>query len=482
MAASESSALVLAKSLALVEKTKRRVAQIDGAEFPTSSSEIARGVLGEALDTLAEKSSWSAMDPDVLYNCCLNIQSFVEQLEDSNSAHISWPLVSCCDDIWRRFFPNNDAHVFYSVTTDYNYSISRFSLRLERLFESVLTDAQIKKILGGKNLYCLQLASVEDDNLPLYANIGHEFGHAFLDMHEKPIRDLLNAEAKAVVAAVVAEFPQDDPDRLVELKNVTDWVIGKVATELFCDLVGYVISGPAFLLSLHEVTSWGLTEAMQGVWSGAYPSHRFRAYCLSELINGSEFKAEISKLFKGLGRENLRQMADYFSSIPTDHSGDRVSFSTFHAPAEDRLLVEAAIRKHLKLLKIVLGSFLKRCWGELAPLVAKVKEFPPVPGEAVFELLLRLEGDTLPNMVPDGTLLARTASFASILNASAIYRLCVLRDKKNAASTRDVYREVQKIERLTAKALEVSFVQRDFKAWETKMASSSKAASSGGNV
>jgi|ERR1035437_168590 hypothetical protein len=180
MATGGSSSLILAKSLALLEKTKRRVGQIDGAEFPTPSSELARKILEEALSALAEKISWSVMDPEVLYSCCISIQAFVEQLEASNSAHISWPLVSCCDEIWKKFFPNDDAQVFYSVTTDYNYAISRFSSRLQRLFESVLTDAQIKKIVGGKNLYCLQLASLEDANLPLYANIGHEFGHAFL--------------------------------------------------------------------------------------------------------------------------------------------------------------------------------------------------------------------------------------------------------------------------------------------------------------
>jgi hypothetical protein len=62
MAANGSSALVLVKSLALIEKTKRRVAQIDGAEFPTESSELARRILEEALNTLAEKSSWAVMD------------------------------------------------------------------------------------------------------------------------------------------------------------------------------------------------------------------------------------------------------------------------------------------------------------------------------------------------------------------------------------------------------------------------------------
>lgn len=271
-----------------------------------------------------------------------------------------------------------------------------------------------------------------------------------------------------MVEDVVAEYPQDDDVRLAELRKMTDWVVGKVASELFCDAVGFLISGPAFLLSLHEVTTWGLSEAIQGMWSGTHPSPRFRMWCLSELIGASSFRVEIAKLFENLDGEKLREMAGYFATIPTDHSGDRVSFSTFHAPMDDRLVVESAIGNHLSDLKLALGVFLKRCWGEFVPLVENAKNFPPVSAEDVYKLLSRLEKDILPNMVPDGTLLSKPASFAAILNAAAIYRLHILRASEKAASTRDVYREVQKIERLTAKALEVSFVQRDFNAWEAK--------------
>src|SRR5437867_13432168 len=99
---SETDSLVFSKSLSLIEKTKKRVVQVDGSEFPTASSEDARTLLLATLEALADKVFWPAMSPEALYSALINIQSLVEQVEQSNSAHISWPLVSYCDHVWKK--------------------------------------------------------------------------------------------------------------------------------------------------------------------------------------------------------------------------------------------------------------------------------------------------------------------------------------------------------------------------------------------
>ena len=212
--------LVLAKSIALIQKTKKRVEQVDDAEFPTPSSKEAKVLLLSTLDALADKTFLPAMNPEALYNILINIQGLVEQLEASENAHISWPLVSCCDSLWNQLFPKGEAQIFYSVMTEHNYGISSFSLNLKRLIEIVLPPSQIKKILNGQTLYCLQLASLEDENLPLYANIGHEFGHALFWSEDTVISKILENECSDVFKLIVDDLKQIDKQAIK-----TSWII-----------------------------------------------------------------------------------------------------------------------------------------------------------------------------------------------------------------------------------------------------------------
>jgi hypothetical protein len=470
---SDPDALVLAKCLALIQKTKNRVAQIDGAEFPTPSSEKARTLLLKTLDALANKSLWIAMNPEALYSTLIHLQRLVEQIEASNSAHISWPLVSYCDQIWNQFFTNGEAQIFYSVMTEHNYGIGSYSHHLRRLIEKVLPPSEIEQILNGKHLYCLQLASLEDENLPLYANISHEFGHALYWSRENDIVKLLADECDAIYKLIIAEFDADPP-MAPKRRTKAAWIIKGIAMELFCDLAGILISGPAFLLSLHEMF-WGVD---QGVWSAcltptasnisAYPSFRFRLHCLRKLGRASDFEPEAKKAFKGLAK-SLPEMSSYFSTITADHTADRVEVSAFSDPENDRSAIEASIKKHLNDLKAALERFITRTWSEFITHDMKEKQFPGVSAEEVYELLHRLENNLLPNIVPNDTLLGIPASFAAILNASAIYRIFVLSTSDLSLGPDNIYREIQKVERLTAKALEVSYIQKQFKTWEATL-------------
>ena len=412
------------------------------------------------------------MNPEALYSSLIHIQALVEQLEASNSAHISWPLVSCCDHIWKQFFPKGEPHIFYSVMTEHNYGIGSFSSRLERLIEKVLPPSQINAILKGQEMYCLQLASLEDENLPLYAIIGHEFGHALYWAHHDKILNFLDKECGPTFKVIVAELGKSDPALVRKRATKTKWIIRGIATELFCDLIGFLISGPAFLLSLHEMT-WGDD---QSAWTArltptaanirAYPSSRFRLHSLRKLERASSFEADACKLFKGLEKKLLPEMASYMSTIPTDHSQDRVEVSAISDPDNDRLVIEAAITRYLGDLKSAFERFASLCWNEFLSPEIKEKQFPPVSAEDVFQLLRRLEKDILPNIIPNNTLLGLPASFPAILNASAIYRIHVLSTGDPTSGADTIYREIQKVERLTAKAMEVSYIQGEFKNWE----------------
>src|SRR5437879_225125 len=95
---------ILGKSLALIRKTAATVGELDHWNFPTPASETARDLLLATLNALSEPANLAPMDPSVLYNRLFSMQTLAELVERSSTHHISWPLVSYCDDIWRALF------------------------------------------------------------------------------------------------------------------------------------------------------------------------------------------------------------------------------------------------------------------------------------------------------------------------------------------------------------------------------------------
>src|SRR6266446_4286814 len=152
---------ILAKSLALIEKTTASLGQLDHWNFPTDTSESARKMLLETLKTLAAPTKLAPMDPSVLYNRLFSMQTLSELVIRSSTHHISWPLVSYCDQIWDGLFGRTGPKIFYSLTPEHNYSILRFSEMLALYLKGLLPSTDIT-LLAGKDIYCLQLASSED--------------------------------------------------------------------------------------------------------------------------------------------------------------------------------------------------------------------------------------------------------------------------------------------------------------------------------
>jgi hypothetical protein len=471
MSAHEAS-LILSKSLSLIEKTRHRVLQIDGTDFPTPSSEEARTLLLNALGSLADKTFWASMSPEALYNALIQLQSLVDDLEASTSDHIFWPLVSYCDHIWKLLFPKTGFRIFYSLTTAHNYTISSFTNQLANRLRHVLPKTEVDRVLGSTALYCLKLASLEDENLPLYANIGHEFGHALYWSHEATLLSLLDDECRSVMQALFKNLQTNEPLLAIKRRQRLFWIVKSLATELFCDLIGAHIAGPAFLLSLHEM-AWGTNKYL---WSATLvprdeaiqgnPSFKFRLDDVKRFTNIDTFGSRVRAVFQELFDDPFKELSTYISGIETDHTADRMRVSAVPDSDVDRKAIESAMASNLVELKYSLGRFLDRCEHGVVPGYLASGAFASVSDDQVAELLRRLAHDILPNIIPDRTLLGIPASFATILNASALHRVHLLLRRNPSKSTQDVSKELQKLERLTAKAFEVSYVQKEFNQWK----------------
>jgi hypothetical protein len=470
----DQSKAVLSKSLSLIQKSINQLKQLDGSSFPSDSSEVARQMLLDVFHALQDPSNFIPMDCDVLHKQVMELQKCIEILKQSSAESISWPFVGYCDEIWAKFFHGDWPKLFYSVTSDHNYSIFNFSNRVFSLVQDLLTKEKIADLMRDRKLFCLQLASVENDNLPLYALIGHEFGHAvYTDKSDtsQDIYNLIKDNFGNVLKIIYSSFQSDHPHQAARINPKIYPIICSIAKELFCDLVGAKLMGPAFLLSLFEI-SWDHNDDMLTVtlpeniqFIRAYPSFRFRLYCIKTFFKIGDFCKSAKVVFMDLKGEDRKRLAECLSSIPDDHSQDRVI--VYPATDPDAPLVKSALTTNMKGLKDACENYVKEAsdffdlWypGCASSVIAA----------DVAALLKRLENNIIPNILPDpaNPLLGKPADLPVMLTASALYRMSLLVHAEHKNLEADT-RESGKIERLAAKAYEATYIQRKYTEWKAE--------------
>jgi hypothetical protein len=458
------SAAMRSKCAALVSETKSRVSQIDRTLFPTPASDTALKLLSQTLDFLSDAELMEPADPEVFYNRLIKLQSLVDDLENSSSRQIPWPIVHYCNDIWGELFKDGEnaaLEVFYSLTHDHNYYITSFSTRLARVLRYILPQAAIDNIIGENGLYCLHLPSIEQNNLPLYANIAHEYGHALYDYHSEVITTRWVSAFSEALAAVFNHLRQVDASQASRRRKRVIYIFNSLAQEVFADRVAAALAGPAFFLSLYEM-AWGSNPC---TWSvtlypvdkdiHAYPSPSFRLSLLKEDPDFITFERDARKDFGDCKSKILREIVTSIKDIPTEHSADIVN--VYPIADSDSHAIADALTKELSKIKKAVQTF----GADALSLVAMDSVLvSALETRRISTLLRRFESNVLPNIVPDNTLLGQPASFPEILNAAALFRLSALIGAK--PKDEDIAQHLRKIERLTLKALEVSYVQRRF--------------------
>jgi hypothetical protein len=194
----------------------------------------------------------------------------------------------------------------------------------------------------------------------------------------------------------------------------------------------------------------------------AHSSTPFRLSLAKYWIKLDDFIKAAEKDFSDLKTEDIQKLPESLNSIPLDHSSDTIRISP--KSDEDASIFKQMLEEFIPDVKKILENFVMRSRALMGEHYSFTNEYELKSIETK-QLLKRLENNILPNIIPDESLLGKPASFSTILNASAFYRLYLLTTEDNEIK-QELSNELEKLERLTAKSFEVSFIQAGFDDWK----------------
>jgi len=289
----------------------------------------------------------------------------------------------------------------------------------------------------------------------MYSIIAHEFGHPLWDLR----RGALQGIFYNVFIDTLLEVVQDAGASAELLLGSIIHICILAAEECFADLVAAKVMGPAYALSLHEFVwtedrnTWGVRIVGTGKIARSYPSINYRIRLVAKYSNAERFELEASESFMGSKHAALATCISD-ATREEEPDGTHVAHPGNHEWDEIAKYFEMFLPK----IQRAMDRFCVRASNYID------KQYPggwdQVRASDVAALLSRLDADIPPNIVPNGTLLGRAAPFQTILAASGIFRLGLV--KNHADHGNYAVLELGKVDRLAAKALEASFVQLGF--------------------
>ncbi len=464
---------VLKKCLVLLAKMSGRLAQIDRAQFPTDESEAARGLLALGIDNLRTASAQFKPSPYALYRQLLVIQQLLDDVESSSIDYIAWPVVSYINEIWSKLFAGKPHQVFFTRWAEYNYGIYNFTEALGRALEGLIPSGSLA-VPADTAIYCLRLASIEVDNIPLYANIGHELGHVLFHLRSKEVTAIWGRYSESLAGLILAKLTDNAkqadlfalPTRLQKIRMILDSLV----EELTADMVGTLLMGPSFFLSLQEV-SWSSTT--RDVWTArmfvkpgfasAYPGFNFRLGLVSSTAGVQEAFKDVEREYARLDPSMRMGFPDLGGTSSWADGNDRIE--VMPESDVDQRVLQRVLNECLPEAKKAFEGFAREVLELLAGDVGLPEASAEVVSRNIAQLLVRLAHGIPPNIVPSNApgkeLLGIPAEFSDILQAASLYRMSLLAGPSFKADESGA-RKLSEIEGLVRKGLEVSYIQRTY--------------------
>lgn len=461
------SALILSKCEDLAAQLVVRLARIDHRTFPSPATSAAADILSTLLQRLQETIPTYKSNFAVLYTQLARTAKLVSEIEESAASWIPLPLVANCDSSWKNLFRSVEEsvrpRVFYTVTEHHNFSLEDFNAELGHLFEPLLTAEEIdKSFLGGK-IWHLKLPKFEGSNIPLFANVSHEYGHAVFKANERMVQELIDETFGSFLTGLEKELARELEGTAIH-KFISD-TLKDFCGELFDDAIATFLVGPAFLVALSEM-EWG---ADADAWhvslqsrEQTHPSVAFRVDVITRESGVVTFQTELNTTLKAIVPDVNDSIGSVLSALP-GHEQNKVQFVVSPSRHVRRADVSRVLTKHRVVIQHGCRAFAKLCYQKIPKVIVDLDK--PSKGGDVAQLVRRIRLGLPPNIFPTGHYLGKPAGLGAILTASALYRRALLSRNLKAPEGEPLVplpEALARVDRLTLKALEVSYVQSRF--------------------
>lgn len=446
----------------LADRFIQRLDKLDEAQFPTPATREARILLKTAINLIIKSIPTNHPSPQVVYKVLVELNTMVMAIERSQCTMVSWPIACCFEKLWKEIRQGNKGEVFFSLRYNRNYCIKEFSGELTRRLEFIVEESDRLK-LGEIPIYCLSLASCEEDNAPLYSNIAHELGHIICRMYSDKINDIKKAKLGALSKQIENYIDQKiKPQReKTSRKAIVEAIIENLINEIVSDVLASILMGHSYLLSLNEM-SWSDPGNVWSIGNGgssgnidAHPSFSFRISILSSILS---FTSEMEKLrkiaeeHKTLTMFNFEQYTNFL--LKTDYTKGKLTILST-SEKEKQFLKELFEAFWTDLLSCI-TAISKQAFYDYRIILKKVA-FEVGSWNEIYCLMDRLEHDIPPNVIEDHSMLGKRAPFQSIILAASLYRLTLF-SRINSENKEEITKDLVKLDRLASKAIEASFI------------------------
>jgi hypothetical protein len=154
---------------------------------------------------------------------------------------------------------------------------------------------------------------VEKWGLPYLPLLFHEFGHVLYAVHKPEMDDLVGELQRQIPGLLLPLAGRNDPraQQQATQRQVIAYTWYAWAQEFFCDAVGLVIGGPAYLHAFSNFLLGGLNRGdfsrePRDLTASLHPVSRLRIQFLVERARSSGFDVDadiVQRLWEGLARE-----------------------------------------------------------------------------------------------------------------------------------------------------------------------------------
>ena len=400
-----------------------------------------------------------------------DLSADLRYIEGAQTFRLPWSIVKPFEDYVKSLL--GKIETMLQPQWEYNYSIIITDIRKDYEnvltgFEDLVSEGSLDDVFSNfKNpFFILSFPSIERKNVLLHCLLGHEIGHLIFEEFltsklrkefqrkaQKKIKEYVEEEAKKI------QNPGIDPKLLKEfrsqyqhLRATRAWERG--LDELFSDIVGSLLFGPAILFSMFEIAIQTEMDRKPNESNNFYPPWRFRLREILKVIQTTNppFFPLTKQFFES---ETCRKVNERFKLIKgetrkrTDKQileGDEILSFTYRQILGNLVDVRKFIKKRFKTAIIE----------------------PKVLYKKLRHLIERIDYGIPPNSYEISIKNHKSATLVEIINAAWFHKISWkenIFDKKGDFNE-EIYIKRDRMNRLTLKAIEYADIESDFERWK----------------